>query len=63
MKAARVNRNLTQSQAGLEIGVSKDTIGKWERNECVPNVKYIPAIEKAYGIKYDDIIFLPSRNA
>lgn len=63
LKAARINQGLTQTQAGNAIGVSKDTISKWERNECVPNLKYIPAIEKTYCVKYDDLIFLPANNA
>ena len=63
LKAARINQGLNQTQAGNKIGVSKDTLSKWERGECVPNLKYIPAIEETYCVKYDDLIFLPSNNA
>lgn len=59
LKAARINKGLTQHEAGKIIGVSRDTISKWERNECVPNIRYISAIERAYGVKYDNLIFLP----
>lgn len=31
LKAARSNRNLTQKQAAVLIGVSEDTISNWER--------------------------------
>lgn len=60
LKAARINKGYTQHEASRIIGVSRDTISKWERNECVPNIKYISAIERAYGVKYDNLIFLPS---
>ena len=60
LKAARINKGYTQHEAGRIIGVSRDTISKWERNECVPNIKYISAIERGYGVKYDNLIFLPS---
>lgn len=63
LKAARVNAGYTQAQAGHIIGVSTDTIGAWERSKSTPNSKYIPLIEKAYGIEYNDIIFLPKNNA
>ncbi len=63
LRAARTNKGFTQTQASKKIGVSKDTISKWERGECVPNLKYIPAIEAAYSVKYDDLIFLPANNA
>ena len=58
LKAATFNIGLTQKEAGDEIGVSVDTIGKWERGESFPSSKYIPAITKTYRISYDDIIFL-----
>lgn len=60
LKAARVNANLSQRDAAKKIGVSTDTIGKWERGLCVPNIRYIPKIEHAYGLKYDQIIFCHS---
>lgn len=63
LKAARVNLGYTQKEAGLKIGVSKDTIGSWERNLSTPNSKYIPVIERVYGVSYNDLIFLPRNNA
>lgn len=61
LKAARVNKELTQRQAAEEIGVSRETIGNWENGGC-PNIKYIPIIEEVYGVKYDDIIFLTDKS-
>ncbi|MBC5733797.1 helix-turn-helix transcriptional regulator [Lawsonibacter sp. NSJ-51] len=57
LRAARVNANLSQRDAADKIGVSVDTVGKWERGLCVPNIRYISKIEAAYGLKYDQIIF------
>ena len=59
LKAARVNAGMTQATAAKEIGVTADVISNWERGLSFPNVKNIMAIEKAYGIPYADIIFLP----
>lgn len=63
LKAMRINRNLTQKQAAKEIGVSKSTFGKWERGICYPDVMQLKKIENAYGITYEDIIFLPFDDA
>lgn len=60
LKAARVNRNLSQKQAGELIGVTEDVIGNWERGKTVPDVLMIPKIESAYGVSYNDINFLPN---
>lgn len=57
LKAARVNVGLSQKEAAEKIGVSVDALGKWERGVCVPNIRYIPKIEAAYRMKYDQIVF------
>lgn len=61
LKSARVNVNMTQAEAAEKIGVSKDTVQKWERGKTVPNVKYIPRIEEAYNIHYDNIAFFTQK--
>lgn len=60
LKAARVNAELTQAEAGKAIGVSPDVISNWERGVTFPKVDLIPRIEKAYHVCYDDLIFLPN---
>lgn len=59
MKAARVNANMTQEEAGKIIGVSKDVISNWERGVTYPDVMELYKIEKAYHVTYNDLIFLP----
>lgn len=62
LKAARVNCGLNQKEAAKLIGVSRTTIMSWEKYHSFPNVKYLHAIEMAYNVKYDDIVFLPDNN-
>lgn len=57
LKALRINNNLTQEEAGKKLGVTKDTISRWENAKSFPNVKQIKEIEKLYNVTYDDIIF------
>ena len=64
LRAARVNANLTQEQAAKLMGVSANTVSKWEIGKATPNIKRIPIICETYGLNgYDDIIFLPDNNA
>lgn len=58
LRAARVNANLSAKKAAETIGVHYATILRWERGAAFPNVKQVQKIEEAYGIRYDDIIFL-----
>ena len=53
---------LSQLEASKLIGVSKDTLSNYERGTSFPDVPIIKKIEKVYGIKYDQIIFLTCVN-
>lgn len=57
LRAARVNADLTQGEAGKKLGVTPDVISNWERGISFPDVVQIKAIEKAYNISYDNLIF------
>lgn len=58
LKAARANKNLTQSDAGKLIGVSDATIRSWEKGDSFPDVAQLKRIEEVYDVSYNDIIFL-----
>lgn len=57
LKAARVNKGLTQKNAAELLGISVDTIGKYERGVSFPSVPVIRRIEELYGVSYNDLIF------
>lgn len=59
LKAARVNKGYTQKSAAAAIGISADTLGKYERGLSFPDVPIIKRIEAVYGVNYNDLIFLP----
>ena len=63
LKAARVNAGLTQKTAAERLKVSEDTIGNWERGKSFPDAMNIMNIEKVYGVRYDQLIFLPQNYA
>lgn len=63
LRAARVNAGHTQRSAAMELGVTQDVVGNWERFRSYPDAAVIPRIEEVYGVKYEDIIFLPKNNA
>lgn len=53
---------ISQQEAAKLLGVSKDTLSNYERGISFPDVPVINNIEKVYGIKYDQIIFLTRIN-
>ena len=59
LKAARINKNLTQAEAAKQIGVTVDTLGNYERGRSYPDVPVIKKMEEVYGVSYSDLIFCP----
>lgn len=62
IKAARVNKNLTQVQAAELLGISADSLWNYENGRSFPNIKIVQKMVELYGISYDNLIFLPSDN-
>lgn len=55
LKAARVNRKLTQNEVAIALGVTKKTVSSWENGKTVPNFDKIEALCGLYRLRYDDI--------
>lgn len=62
LKAIRVNMGKNQDEMAKLYGVTENTVSNWETYRTYPSVRDIPNIEKATGLKYDDIIFLPQND-
>ena len=59
LKTARELSGLKQSEAAEIIGVSTDTLGNYERGKSYPDIPVLRKIERAYGVPYEQLIFLP----
>lgn len=59
LKAARINKGLTQAQAAEKIGVKVDTLSNYERGKSYPDVPVIKRMEEVYEVPYSELIFLP----
>jgi len=57
LKAARVNKELTQKQAACELGVTSETVRSWEKGKTFPNTEQVRKIEEVYGLTYAEIDF------
>lgn len=59
LRAARINKGLTQAQAAKRIGVSADTLRRYEKARSFPDVPVIHRMEEVYGVSYNELLFLP----
>ena len=60
IKAARVNKNLTQAEFADAVGVGVRTIQSWESGASSPRADKMPEICEVLGCGVEDLIFLPT---
>ena len=58
LRAARVNKHLTQRQAAEKLDIAVDSLVQYELGRRFPNVPVIKRMEALYDISYNDIDFL-----
>lgn len=62
LKAARVNKGLTQEQAAKALDISTESLSNYERGKSFPRVSLIKRMEDLYELSYNDIIFIPEND-
>ena len=55
LKRFRLTKNLTQEQAAEVLGVSAQTISRWECETTLPDVTMLPRIARLYCVSIDDL--------
>lgn len=53
---ARKRAGLTQEEVAERLGVSRQTIGKWEVDETLPDIRQSKRLATLYGVTLDDLI-------
>ncbi len=51
----RTRQGLTQNELAGEIGVSRQTVSKWERGVAVPSTESLIALSRLYGVPLDEM--------
>ena len=61
IKQLRINRNLTQAQLAIKLGVTKQSINSWENNERTPSVDILKRIAEFFSCSTDFLLELEQR--
>ena len=55
LKRLRTEKNYTQEEAARLLGVTAQTVSRWECNTTLPDVTLLPEIAKLYCVTIDDL--------
>lgn len=55
LRRLRLEKRLTQEQISNLLGVSVQTVSRWECNNTFPDILLLPEIAKLYGVTIDDL--------
>lgn len=55
LRKLRLEKKLTQEQAADALGVSPQSVSRWETSATLPDVMLLPEIARLYGVLVDDL--------
>lgn len=56
IKRLRRERNLTQEEVAAHLGISFQSISKWERADGYPDITMLPSLANYFGVSVDELI-------
>ncbi|MBO4353074.1 MAG: helix-turn-helix domain-containing protein [Eggerthellaceae bacterium] len=56
IQATRMAHHLTQEQLAATVGVSRQTVAKWESGETSPDLEHAATLADALGTTLDDLV-------
>ena len=56
IKEFRNKNGLTQEQVADVMGITAQSVSKWEREECYPDITLLPMLADAIGCSLDEFV-------
>ena len=56
LKKYRIMKNLTQEEVANFLGLTPQSISKWERGECYPDITLLPALANIFETSIDLLV-------
>lgn len=56
LKKLRIENNLSQEKLGEKLGLSRQSVSKWEQGNAVPDIENIMKLAKLYNVSVDSIL-------
>ena len=58
LKEVRTRLSVSQEELGRRTGLSRATVGRIERGECMPSLRIAMKLSKKLGVRVEDIFHL-----
>ena len=62
LRQLRLEKGFTQEDLANRIGVTGQAVGKWERDECYPDITLLPGLAKLFDVTVDKLIGMEDFN-
>ena len=59
IKKLRKEKEITQEEFAELIGISSQSVSRWENNLCYPDIELIPVIADFFGVSTDMCLLPP----
>ncbi len=56
LRSLRQKKNITQETLAQHLGITSQSVGKWERGEGYPDITLLPAIAAYFDVTIDDLL-------
>ena len=56
LKKYRIKKNLTQEEVAVFLGITPQSVSKWERGESYPDITFLPALANIFETSVDLLI-------
>ena len=56
LRSLRQRKNVTQESLAKHLGITPQSVGKWERGEGFPDITLLPAIALYFGVTVDELL-------
>lgn len=62
LRALRINKKVTQSEAAKALGICVETLASYEKGNTFPDIPILKKMEEYYETNYNDIDFFCNEN-
>ena len=56
LKSLRQQKNITQETLAEYLGITQQSVGKWERGEGFPDIVLLPKIALYFNVSIDELL-------